>query len=175
MSDMIAIFGVLLIVALGFPALLLLVWLAFPATVARAQQRVAHTPLRCFWLGLAILLALTLPLLLLLSVPGPGQFLGALLLILILTLATIGAAGVAAHVGGRVRGQLAPHATTPGGFLIGATALELAVAFPVIGWIVALPVLLLLALGATAFALLRWQPKRAAETQPQEPPFVYGA
>lgn len=170
MSDMIAIFGVLLIIGLGFPALLFLVWLTFPTTVDRAQQRIAQTPWRCFWLGVGIALAITMPILVLLNLPGAGQLLGSLLLLLSLTSATIGAAGIAAYLGERIgtrnQGATEQGATIPHRrFLSGATTLELAIAFPIIGWLIALPITLLLALGATTFALLRWRPKMAREPQ----------
>jgi hypothetical protein len=163
MSDMIAIFGVLLIIGLGFPALLFLVWLAFPASVDRAQQRVARTPLRCFWLGVVVALLLTVPILILLNLPGAGQFVGALLILIILTISTLGAAGVAAHLGERIGRRNQDAATPHIQFLIGATTLELAVAFPGIGWLVTLPIVLLVALGATTFVLLRRQAKAIPE------------
>lgn len=159
MSDMLAIFGTLLIMGLAFPALLFVAWLSFPVAVDNAQLRVATSPLRCFGIGLAILLLLTLPLLALFNSPGPGQFLAGVIILVVLTLSTIGAAGMAAQLGERLKarnqGQLSAHAA----FLYGATVLELTVAFPIIGWLLLLPLAIILALGTTTYALLRRRPR----------------
>lgn len=155
MADMIGVFGTLLITGLGFPALLCIVWLSFPATVDRARQRIAQTPLRCFWLGAVIALLLAVPILALLNIPGPGQFSGGVILLVALTISTIGAAGMAAQLGEQIKlrnqGTVSAHAA----FLLGATILELAVIFPVIGWFIFLPIALLCGLGNSALALLR--------------------
>jgi hypothetical protein len=44
----------------------------------------------------------------------------------------------------------------------GAVVLELAAAFPFIGWFIIIPLTLIASLGATVFALLRWMPKAKA-------------
>lgn len=159
MSDILAIFGILLIMGLAFPALLFVAWLSFPAAVDNAQQRLATSPLRCFGSGLAALLLLTLPLLALFNSPGPGQFSASVIILIVLTLSTIGAAGIAAQLGERLKtrnqGRLSAHAA----FLYGATVLELTVAFPVIGWLLLLPLAIILALGTTISALLRRRPR----------------
>ena len=52
-------------------------------------------------------------------------------------------------------------------FVRGAVALELAMSFPAFGWFVILPLALVVALGATGFALLHWVPKKAAISSPE--------
>ena len=68
----------------------------------------------------------------------------------------------AASVAGRRRRQLASSdgdRTSHGAaFVRGAVAIELAAGFPLIGWFIVIPILIITALGATVFALLRWAP-----------------
>lgn len=167
MSDIIAIFGILFITALAFPALLTAVWLVFPAAVDRAQQRIEMTPRRCALMGLfALLGAGTVVAILLSSAAAPFQALGFGLTVLILAQSTIGAAGLVMRLSQRLNEQRNHPMSPLAGFLAAAVVLELAVAFPLIGWLLALPTALLTALGATVFALLRWRPR----TRPQPGP-----
>jgi hypothetical protein len=41
----------------------------------------------------------------------------------------------------------------------GAVALELAAVFPLIGWVIVIPLAIVTSLGATVFALLHWMPR----------------
>ena len=54
--------------------------------------------------------------------------------------------------------SLSPSQSPLGAFVRGAVALELAAAFPVIGWFFVIPLTMVTALGATVFALLHWTP-----------------
>lgn len=164
MADILTIFGLLLIMALAFPALLTAVWLTFPGAVDRAHQRVDRTPVRCFSMGVLAVLLAGFPTLILLNAPPAGaKAAGFGLIILALSLGTIGAAGMAARLSQRLNERSTRSMSPLAGFLTGAVALELAVAFPVVGWFLVLPIALLTALGATVFALLRWRPKDKAQ------------
>ncbi len=159
MADMIGVSILLVLFATAFPAYLTLVWRVWPILTDRARRRIIQTPGRSLALGMALALVVGLPIFVLLALPnGVGQFLGFAGIVLVLSFAGIGAAGFAAHLGG---------AETLRGFLIGATLTELAMAFPVIGWFLVTPLLLVASLGAGAFALLRWMPRAAA--RPIEP------
>jgi hypothetical protein len=59
-----------------------------------------------------------------------------------------------------------------GAFLRGAAALELAAAFPVLGWFIVIPLAIIASLGATAFAVLHWMPanRLAGSDAPPERP-----
>lgn len=166
MADVAAVFGTLLGMGIAFPGLLTAVWLAVPAAVERARQRVEQTPWRCFWLGLLMTTLIGLPALGLLQVPGPGQFTGATLLIATLAVATIGAAGMVAHLGAQLTASSNGRLSTMAGFVTSAIALELAAVFPIIGWFLLLPVMVVLGLGATTFALLRWRPPVVTRVTP---------
>ena len=147
MANVLAFFGILLVFALCYPALILIVWHTQPAA-ARAQARLERSPGRCIALGMMLSALAALPVLALLGNPsGAAQLAGWLIVVALLGASTIGAAGLAVLLGQRIR----PGAQSP--VIAGAVALELAAFFPVLGWIFALPVTLFAALGATPLAL----------------------
>ena len=162
MADISAIFFILLILGIAFPAMLTAWWLLFPAVVARSQLRVEKTLTRTFWMGLVIVLALAIPIMILLALPfGPAKFLGWVLLAASLALSSVGAAGIAAHLANRMAQQ--SNITTLGAFVRGAVLLELAAFFPVIGWLFLWPLFLITAFGATGFAFLNWMPRETTQ------------
>jgi len=163
MADISAIFFILLILGVAFPAVLTAWWLLFPSVIQRAQTRIEKTLSRSFWLGLAIVIALTIPIIILFALPfGPAKFFGWILLTASLAFSSIGSAGIAAHLGNRLTQQ--SKLTPLGGFVRGAIILELAGFFPVIGWLFIFPILLITAFGATGFALLNWAPREKTQT-----------
>jgi Na+/melibiose symporter-like transporter len=175
MADISAVFGTLLTLGIVFPGLLSAWWLLFPASVDRAQERLELTPWRCFWLGGVATAILVVPVVVLLALPfGPAKLAGWVLMLTTLAVASLGAAGLAARMGQRLQ-HLSPSQTPLGAFVRGAVTLELAAAFPVVGWFFVIPLTLVTALGATLFALLRWAPSQAtartaANPQPQTAP-----
>lgn len=157
MADISAIFFILLILGVAFPAMLTAWWLLFPSVVARSQLRVEKTLTRTFWMGLIIVIALAIPIIILLALPfGPAKFIGWVLLAASLSLSSIGSAGIVAHLANRLTQQ--SNVSALGAFVRGAVLLELAAFFPVIGWLFLWPLFLLTAFGATGFALLNWMP-----------------
>jgi hypothetical protein len=168
MADISAIFGSLLIFGIAFPGLLTAWWLLFPASVERARMRLEHTPWQCFWFGGLLTAAAVIPIVILLVLPfGPAQFLGWTLIVLVLAVSSLGSAGIAAKMGQRLaeKSALSPAAA----FLQAAIALELAVFFPLLGWLLVFPLTVVTALGATGFALLRWVPKATPAPVKVEP------
>jgi len=162
MADISAIFFILLILAIAFPAMLAAWWLLFPLLIARAQMRIERSLASSFWMGLIIVLALAIPIFILLALPfGPAKLIGWIVLGASLTVSSIGSAGIAAHLGIR----LAHHSSISplSGFIRGAIVLELAVFFPVIGWVFIWIPMLVTAFGATAFALLNWMPREKTQ------------
>ncbi|MBV6393848.1 MAG: hypothetical protein KPEEDBHJ_03092 [Anaerolineales bacterium] len=158
MADISAIFFILLIIGIAFPAMLTAWRLLFPSLIARAQTRVEKTPWGVFWLGLVLVVVVTVPIIILFALPfGPAKFIGWILLGAALTLSTLGTAGIAAHLGAR----LAAHSNmTPlNGFIRGAIILELAAFLPLIGWLFVWIPVILISFGATGFALLNWSPR----------------
>ncbi|MBI5962496.1 MAG: hypothetical protein HY863_03385 [Chloroflexi bacterium] len=166
MADISAIFFILLIIGIAFPAMLTAWWLLFPAVISRAQIRVDKTPMQTFWMGLAIVIAVTIPVVILLALPfGPAKFIGWIFLAASLALSSIGSAGIAAHLGARLTSQ--SNLSPLNGFLRGSVILELAAFFPVLGWFFIWPLLLITAFGATGFALLNWIPREKTTHTPE--------
>jgi hypothetical protein len=162
MADISAIFFILLILGVAFPALLTTWWLLFSSVVARAQSRVEKTLMRTFWMGLVIVVGLAIPFVILLALPfGPAKFIGWILLAVSLGLSSIGSAGIAAHLATRLAQQSNLNGLSA--FVRGAVVLELAAFFPVIGWLFLWPFLLITAFGATGFALLNWMPREKTQ------------
>lgn len=168
MADISAIFFILLILGIAFPAMLTAWWLLFPSIVARSQLRVEKTPTHTFWMGLIIVIALAIPIVILLALPfGPAKFIGWVLLAASLSLSSIGSAGIAAHLANRL--ALQSNVSALGAFIRGAVLLELAAFFPVIGWLFLWPLFLITAFGATGFALLNWLPREKTQISSTTP------
>lgn len=166
MADMTAIFFILLIFSVAFPAMLATWWLLFPNLISRAQTRVEKTLSRTFWLGVVIVIALTIPIIVLLSLPfGPAKLIGWVLLATSLAFSSIGSAGIAAHLGDRMK-RTGNNYTPLNAFIRGAVMLELAAFFPIIGWLFVWPMMLITAFGATSFALLNWLPREKTQNSP---------
>ena len=159
MADISAVFGILISLGIGFPGLLAALWLLFPATIERTRLRLEHTPWQCFWLGGVMTALSVVPIAVLMTLPfSPAQFLGWTLIAALLALSCIGFAGIAAKMGERLT-HASANASPAAAFVRGALALELALAFPVFGWVFILPLAIVTALGATGFALLHWMPR----------------
>src|SRR5690606_494429 len=88
---------------------------------------------------------------------GPAKLFGWILLGLSLTISSIGSAGIASHLGKRL--SINSNFSALSSFIRGAVILELAAFFPLIGWLFVWIPMLIMAFGATAFALLNWMPK----------------
>jgi len=169
MADISAIFFILLIISISFPSMLTAWWLLFPSVVTRAQIRVEKTLSRTFWLGLVIVIVLAIPIVILLALPfGPAKFIGWILLAVSLALSSIGSAGIAAHLGERMK-QAGDNYSSLSAFVRAAVVLELAAFFPVIGWLFLWPILLITTFGATGFALLNWMPRQSVNKETGTP------
>jgi len=165
MADMTAIFGTLLALGISYPGLLTTWWLLFPERVERARQRVADSPRKSFGLGVAGGLLAAIPAAIFFTIPSQfTQILGWIWLILVLSLASLGAAGIASEIGSCLNQRNEVDFTSLGAFLRGAVIWELASAFPIIGWLLMIPVGTLISLGAAVFSIFRWMPKTETAT-----------
>ncbi len=163
MADVNAVFGTLLALGIIFPGMMVAWWLMFPGFVEKASSRIERTPWRCLALGVALALPIGFTAAILFSVAlGPANFLGGVLIIGALTLASLGTSGMAAMMGRRLLPRSKENTSEAAGFLRGAVALELAAAFPVIGWFLAIPLIILGSLGAAAFTALGRMPQDLA-------------
>ena len=159
MADITAIISIMVFLGIAYPGLLASLWLLFPNPVRRARLRLERSPWNCFWLGLGLTIIWSIPAAVLIALPiGPIKLVGWLLIILLLGLGSLGAAGLSVKMGLALsRKQDFPN-PDPGAFLGGAIALELAAAFPIIGWFLFFPLSTMITLGASAFAILNWMP-----------------
>lgn len=164
MTDVYAIFGTLLALGIAFPGFLAALWLLFPDKVAACGERLETSTAKSFWVGLGTAIALAIPISLLNALGGPFAFLAVVLFLAVLAIASIGAAGLAGRLGARVRERIAGDAGPLRGFLLGALALELAAAFPLVGWFIVIPGALVTSLGASARTFFQRRP--AGEAQP---------
>lgn len=168
MADISAIFFILLLFGVAFPAMLTAWWLLFPNLIERARTRVEKSLASSFWFGLIVTLAFAIPIFILLALPfGPAKAFGWILLIASIGFSSFGSAGIAAHLGTR----LAEHSNLSplNGFVRGAVVLELAAFFPVIGWLFVWIPMLITAFGATTFALFNWMPREKTQSPPVTP------
>lgn len=169
-GDVTTVFALLAAMGVVFPGMLLAWSLLMPGMVERARERVTRTPWKSFFFGVLLVLMASVPFAILNALAGPFQFLAYAGLFLGLTFASFGAAGIAQMMGERLRGQ-GVQATSPGALLRGAVALEFATAFPIIGWFIVFPFVLLMSLGASVLALLHWTPGVKRETSNVNPTF----
>jgi hypothetical protein len=154
MADVYAVFGTLIALAIAYPGLLLAWRTIFPDFVAKAQGRVLASGWATFGLGIAVGLPVIFVCSFLISIPAPIlRFAGVILAILALTLASLGAAGLASVMGDRLNGMSGGRYSAPGAQVRGALTLELATVFPLIGWLLILPLGTLTCFGAGVFSL----------------------
>lgn len=166
MSDVMAIFGVLLLLGFAYPGMLTTWRALFPAVVDRACARLAGSMWKCFGFGLVVAFAFALPALILIALPfGPAKLIGWSIVASSLMLASLGASGLASLIGERLGQMSGPSWSEASVFVRGAVALELAAAFPIIGWFLFLPLSTVAAAGAGGFAVLNWMP-RSADADP---------
>jgi len=156
MADMYAIFGSLILVGISYPAMLTAWWLLFPERVEKARIRISEKPKKSFGLGLLYGVIAAIPAAILFSLPAQfTQVLAWIWLVLVLGAASLGAAGIAAELGLRLNWKNDGEFQSLGAFIRGAAILELASIFPVIGWILIIPVGTLIGLGGAVPTIFR--------------------
>jgi hypothetical protein len=164
MADVYAVFGTLLALGVAFPGMLAAWWLIFPGMIERASLRLEHSPWKSLGMGMLLAFPLIVVIVILIASPfGVVKFAGATMLVGGLAFASLGASGLAWMMARRLAGHQSQALSPLAGFLRGALALELAAAFPVIGWLLVIPAVILAGYGAATFALLGWMPAKIAE------------
>lgn len=161
MADVFAVFGTLLAVGIALPGLMLTWRLLLPNVIERSHQRLEHTPWRCVFVGGGFLFFSLIPIVILFNLPWGGlRGLGFIGLLGLMTITSIGAAGLSSLMGDRLQ-SLGFEASAVGATVRGAVAMELAAAFPIIGWFIFIPIIFVITLGAAVFALVGWGPRQA--------------
>jgi hypothetical protein len=153
-ADVLAVLVGLIVLAVGFPALVTFLNLLFPSATSRIAERLVEHPVRSFAIGLVT----TILLIVVASVSGnvlagPGKLAGVIVLLSGLSMAALGATGLAVCIARRIEDRRSDIGAFRG-LIAGAIVLEFSCALPVLGWFVVLPVTLLVALGAAVTGLL---------------------
>lgn len=155
MADIYAVFGTLIALGIAYPGMLAAWRLLFPQLVEESRSRWSTTPWRCLGFGTLVGIPTILVAVILLALPlGFIKLIGLLLSLGGLWLSSIGAAGLVSRMAERLGSMDAGDQPDLGSFLKAALALELAAAFPLIGWFLMIPLSLVGSFGAAVFALL---------------------
>lgn len=148
MADIYAIFGSLILLGLSYPAILATWWLVFPGRVEAVRLRISEHPYRSLGIGFLGALIASIPGGVLFALPSQfSQVLAWIWIVIILGAASIGAAGIAAELGLRLNWKNDGNFLSLGAFLRGALIWELAAIFPLIGWLLIIPLGTMIALG----------------------------
>lgn len=159
-GDILAVIGALVLVAASWAATLLVIALACPRQMARAQERIETRPGRCFGQGLLTLTIVGLVAVALgQSHAGPLRLVAGALWAGMAAVAALGTAGIANMLGQRIQEtgtQMPPFASlTRGAFLVVTAGF-----LPIVGWFLVLPVVTLISLGSGMSVLLARVPRR---------------
>lgn len=169
-ADIYAIFFIVTIMLLTLPGVITLFRFGFPQKAGRAERRIENRPWLSLILGFTIGGSGLIFAAGLMGTAGPAAAVGIGMGVLLLIISFIGAAGLASLLGKRIfagsEGQNQPRS-----FFAGVLTYELAIFFPVAGWIVFFPILFSLTLGAGLLAVLGWE-RRAAPVSVLEPESV---
>ncbi len=146
-------------------SLLMAVALLMPERTNRAEAVLETSPKRCFVNGLLCLVIAAVGLRLL-QTPAPLiKLAGAVVLLGLGALLTVGAAALAQLMGRRI-GEMSGARTSLGTLVRGSLIYSFALGFPLIGWYLFLPLSTLCALGAGAVA---FKPARKHRNAPAMP------
>jgi hypothetical protein len=161
MADVYTVTLIIIGILISLPALLVGLNLLMPGVTIRTQVRLRETPGKSFWLG-ALFTAVLLPIIFAtIETPGPGQAFGIGLLVAVMGVGSLGAAGMARLLGERIRPLAKPNSDMMN-MLRGAAVYELACIVPFVGWFIFAPLVGMTVMGAAVFALLGWLPKPVA-------------
>src|SRR3989304_3726282 len=101
MSDILAIFGVLIGLGLTYPGMLTTWRMLFPSLVLRSCLRLSSSPWKCFAFGGLVALGFATPALILIALPfGPAKLIGWAILAGGMMIASLGASGLGSLGGG---------------------------------------------------------------------------
>lgn len=138
----------------AFPALLIFLNITFVGTSERAAYRLTRGGITPFFVGLAVMLLVGIPASLMIAAGSVPQFLGSLIMLLLLMLGFLGLASVSRLIGYRVIEYNERDESPLIQALAGALVLSFGIAFPLIGWLIVLPFSLVVGTGAVMIGLL---------------------
>ena len=156
MSDLFAIFGSLLFLGMAFPGLLATWYSLFNTLIWRTSEQIESAPWLSFFWGTLILFVCAVPIFIFLALPvGFLKAIGWMFLGGLLSFASLGASGFALLMGKRIGKTRDDGAILFRDFIKGAVVLELAAAFPFIGWFFVIPIVTIISLGAITIGVFR--------------------
>lgn len=156
MSNSLSAFFGLIVLGLSYPGLLTAAWLLFPERVESAREKIVAKPGKYLGIGALAALIAAIPGAFLFLIPAElTQALAWIWVAFLLGFASLGSAGIAAELGLRVNWKNDGAHLSLGAFLRGALIWELAAIFPVIGWLLVIPLGTLISLGAMVSTLRR--------------------
>jgi len=154
-GDMIGLVSAAFGMVIAYPALLILLNIAFPRTTATVSTRLSKGLRLPFIVGLVLTVVVGFVIVTLVSAGSVAQLLGFILYLLLVFWAAIGIAGMSRVVGQRVsRLNERSHAPLIE-MLSGGIILTFSFGFPIIGWFFILPLASVLGLGVAVMSLLR--------------------
>jgi hypothetical protein len=158
-GDSFAIVAILGGICLSAWALIMTLALIFPSKSGQAKERLIARPWAAFFAGLAMWATIGLFGFILLSIPLPiGKLMGWTVIMGLLSIASIGAAGLASLASHRLL-ELAPEITPYASLSKSAAVIVVSGLVPLLGWFLIVPVLTFVSTGAGLQALLSRQPE----------------
>jgi len=148
-GDSITIVGCLAGTMLALPALLVALSLLMNRATSRAAHCLQQGITRPLLVGVIAVIVIALPASLLISMGSIFQLMGVLIYLFLLTWGFTGMAAFARMLGGRLGLMADEPRSSMTETLVGASVLSFAVAFPLVGWLVILPLSFVMGIGAT--------------------------
>jgi hypothetical protein len=167
MTDVYIVVFTLLGILISLPALLVALNLLFPNVTTNTAARLSRTPGRSFVLGVPVTAAFLLWIAITSQVPfGLIRATSFLAAVIGMGLGTIGAAGMARVLGERLKPLSGPTSSLAS-LVRGAVVYELACLFPIVGWLLFIPLAGIMVMGAAVFGVLGWLPRTQIQQSDQ--------
>lgn len=152
-GDVFSIVSIFLGLALSAWSLIIAMALLFPARIKRSTESLMETPKKTFFRGVLMLVVLVVSFFMVAGPNPVGKLIGLPLLLLTLTIATMGAGAISRTIGIRIQEMSGKPLSDYEALLRGAGFMVVAGILPILGWLAFAPVVLITALGAGTVAL----------------------
>ncbi|PJF41756.1 MAG: hypothetical protein D6737_10755 [Chloroflexi bacterium] len=167
-GDAIVLVGCLAGLVAALPALFIFLNLIFGKTTRGAAQRLQRGTLVPFFAGLVPAVILVAIATALISLGSIFQLIGFIMYLWLLTWGFTGLAAISRMIGAKLSGLTERDENPLLEQVVGAVVLTLAIAFPLVGWFVVLPLGLIVGTGATLLARFRRGEQREVVHAPVE-------
>lgn len=153
-GDIIGVIAFIVGVVIAYPALLVMLSIVLPRMTAKARQRLDRGLRLPLVVGIVVWVVWGGAGFTLLQVGGPPQLIGAILMLALSLWGTIGLAGLAQVFGARLTAVSERQPSALREWMSGAGVLTLSFAFPVLGWLILIPLATLIGAGAATLSLV---------------------